>query len=141
LELVVDANILLASFLKEAITRELLLDARLTLFAPEYLISETSRHLKKNAPLRKRISLSNDELQELLIFLTSRITTIPSKTYSREFKEALNLAPHKEDAPYLALALSMQIPIWSNDKGLKIQSKVKVYSTSELITFLGKMRE
>ena len=34
MELVVDANILIASFLKEAKTRELLLDARFTLYAP-----------------------------------------------------------------------------------------------------------
>lgn len=81
MELVVDANILLASFLKEAVTRELLLDTRLTLLAPEHLLSETSRHLKSSASLRKRIRLSNEELQDLLGKLTQRIQTIPARSY------------------------------------------------------------
>ena len=52
--------------------------------------------------------------------------------------EAINIAPHKQDAPYLALALARNIPIWSNDKGIHAQSKVKVCTTKELITVLGK---
>ena len=65
MQLVVDANILLAAFLKEAVTRELLLDSRLSLFAPEHLIQETSRHLNRNASIRRRIGLSDRALQEL----------------------------------------------------------------------------
>ena len=137
MQLVVDANVLLASLLKEAVTRELLLDSRLSLFAPEHLISETLRHLKSNAAVRKRIHLSGQALEELFYFLTQEIETTPKKSYSACMKEALSLAPHAEDAPYLALALSLNLPIWSNDKGLKYQNKVIVYSTSELIKLLA----
>jgi len=76
LELVVDANVLLASFLKEGTTRALLLDARLKLYAPEHLILEVSRHLEENASLRRRIGLSNQELQDLF-----RIQTVPVDSY------------------------------------------------------------
>ena len=48
-------------------------------------------------------------------------------------KDALSLAPHSEDAPYLALALCLKIPIWSNDGGFQEQRKVKIYTTAELI--------
>ncbi len=137
MELVIDANVLLAALLKEAITRELLLDARLRLCAPEHLISETLRHLKTNAPLRKRIQLSAKDLEELFYLLTQEIETIPKKEFISQMNEAFNVAPHKEDAPYLALALSRNIPIWSNDKGIHTQSKVKVYTTKELISLLG----
>ena len=141
MELVVDANILLASFLKEAVTRELLLDSRLTFYAPEHLLLETSRHLAKSASLRRRIRLSNEELQALFRLLTMNIRTIPKQSYKHLLKEALNLAPHKEDAPYLAVALLRNIPIWSNDRGLKNQSVVKIYTTFELIKLLeGKYR-
>ena len=44
MELVVDANILVAGFLRAATTREMLLDERLTLWAPEYaLLKEQER--------------------------------------------------------------------------------------------------
>ncbi len=138
MELIVDANILLASFLKEAVTREILLDERLTLLAPEHLLSETSRHLKDSASLRKRICLSNQKLQELFSVLTQRIRTLPAKSYQFYWKEAVTLAPHEEDAPYLALALSLNLPIWSNDRGLKIQKRIRVYSTPELLVLLEK---
>ena len=141
MQVIVDANILLASFLKGAITRELLLDSRLTLFAPEHLLIETSRHLQNNSLVRKRIGLSNQKLQELFLIVTQRIEVVSAKSYKAFFKEALQIAPHKEDAPYLALALFLDISIWSNDKGLIGQRAVKVYSTQELLFLLGKMSQ
>lgn len=137
LEIIVDANILLASFLKEATTRELLLDVRLSLFAPEHLISETSRNLMDNPDIKKRVHLSPVRMKELFSYLTNRIQTVPASSYRGHFQEALLLAPHKEDAHYFALSLLFGIPIWTNDKGFKSQDKIKIYSTGELIDFLG----
>lgn len=137
MELIVDANVLLSSLLKDAITRELLLDSRLTLFAPEHLLLETSRHLKQSSELRRRMKLSNQELQELFLLLTGRIETISKEIYQPFYQEALAMAPHLEDAPYLALALFLKLPIWSNDKGLKGQDRVKIVSTQELIKSLN----
>ncbi|MFH0986116.1 MAG: hypothetical protein V1882_11415 [Candidatus Omnitrophota bacterium] len=56
MELVVDANVLLAGFMRGAVTRELLLDSRLKLHAPEHLIYETRKHLLGNSNLRQSIS-------------------------------------------------------------------------------------
>jgi len=39
-QLIVDANILVAAFLKAATTRELLFDEEIELFAPEYFAME-----------------------------------------------------------------------------------------------------
>lgn len=121
MELIVDANILLAAFLKEAVTRELLLDERLHLFAPEHLLSETARHLKKDARLRRRIGISEEMLRGLFEVLTSRIQTVPAASYQSHMLKATALAAHKEDAPYLALALARNMVLWSNDRGFKQQ--------------------
>lgn len=137
MELIVDANILVASFLKDAKTRELLVDVRLTLFAPEYLLSETSKKLKKSSPLRKRIHVSDEVLEELVRMLTQKIQFVPLQSYQPHVQEASSLAPHEEDTPYLALALLLDLPIWSNDRGLKDQTRIKIYSTHELIEALG----
>ena len=61
---------------------------------------------------------------------------VPLKSYKPYLREALSLAPHEEDAPYLALALFLDIAIGSNDRGLKIQNRVRIYSTAELLTSL-----
>lgn len=137
MKLVVDANVLLAAFLKEATTRELLLDSRLLLFAPEHLITEISQHLKRSASLRKRISLSSEELQSLFETLTYHVQTFSKKNYLHHMDEALRFAAHHEDAHYLALALHLKIPIWSNDKCFMRQNMVQIYSTSDLIRQLA----
>lgn len=133
MELIVDANVLLSCFMRDGTTRALFLDSRFTLFAPEYLLSETNRHLGISASFRKRSGLSHDELQSLFEILTQRIKTISAETYSSFMKEAISLASHREDAPYLALALFLRISIWSNDGGLQKQQKVKIYTTTELV--------
>ncbi|PIN85274.1 MAG: hypothetical protein COV47_03030 [Candidatus Diapherotrites archaeon CG11_big_fil_rev_8_21_14_0_20_37_9] len=41
------------------------------------------------------------------------------------------ISPDPKDVPYFALALKLRCPIWTNDKLLKKQKKVKIISTSE----------
>ena len=138
MELVVDANVLLAAFLKQALTRELLLDKRLKLFAPEHLLLETRKHLKTSSALRKRIRITTQELDRLFLLLTENIETVPQKEFMTRMSEALTLAPHPEDAPYLALAMQLSIPIWSNDLGIHAQQKVRTYGTKDLLKELQK---
>ena len=141
MQLVVDANILLAAFLKKAVTREFFLDSRLNLAAPEHLLLETLRHLKNDASIRNRIGLSFEEIERLFLLLTARIQVFPKTSYKSFMKKALALAPHPEDAPYLAVGLMLNAAVWSNDKRLKEQSSVTVYSTHELLVILKAMNE
>ena len=57
--------------------------------------------------------------------------------YDEFLDKAIKNLPDPKDAPYLALALSLNASIWSNDSHLKEQSLVKVLSTSELVKLLG----
>ena len=41
-----------------------------------------------------------------------------------------------DDAPFLALAMSLNCPIWSNDGHFKKQHVVKAYTTRELMNLL-----
>ena len=50
---------------------------------------------------------------------------------------AERLAPDPADAPYLALALHLNLPLWSNDSALKKQNATPVYTTQEMVGFLG----
>jgi len=46
------------------------------------------------------------------------------------------LEEHIKDIPYFALALFLKCGIWSNEKRFKRQSRIKVFSTSDLIELL-----
>ena len=52
--------------------------------------------------------------------------------------EAKKLSPDPKDTEYLALALKLNCAFWSNDKKLKTQNKIKVYSTEDLTNELKK---
>lgn len=136
MQFVVDANILIAAFLKSAATRRLLTDDRIQLFAPEYFSLEIEQKITSNASLRRRINLNKNETNELLELLFEHIIVLPEEKYDPFLEEAEKISP-LDDAPYIALSLAMSIPLWSNDAVLKKQDAVIVYSTSELIKLLA----
>lgn len=135
MQLIVDANILVAAFLKSATTRELLFDEEIELFAPEYFAMEVSQTIKKDKILRRCARLTKEESEELLNFLLEPIKIIPEEEYN-SFIEKVKQEIPADDAPYLALSLALKIPIWSNDSAFKRQSLVTVYTTPELVKIL-----
>lgn len=128
--LVIDANIFVSAFLKLATTRRLILDERLELYAPADLIRETQKVLKER--LAKRLQTLSD-FEELFSALVAHIHILEKDLYESRFQEAITIAPHDEDAPYLACALHLKIALWSNDAGMKEQDCVTVLTTTELL--------
>ncbi|MFA6327948.1 MAG: PIN domain-containing protein [Candidatus Micrarchaeia archaeon] len=69
--------------------------------------------------------------------MLANIVQIPADKYLAFKHKALELTPDRDDWPFLALALSLSCPIWSNDRGMKGQTEVRVCSTGELVECLG----
>lgn len=136
MELVVDANALVAGFLRAATTRELLLDERLTLWTPEHSLMEAERVLTSARFRRKLGNLPATDVRALLAQLTANIRVLPASKYQHSLAAARRLAPHPQDAPYLALAIQLNLPIWSNDAALKNQTAAPVYTTQDLLALL-----
>ncbi len=131
MKLVIDSNIFLAALLKDSLTRELIFDDRLNLFAPTFSLIEIKK-LIHQPRIKKRLHLEEKEIEELINLLTTRIKFIPEKLFLPFTKQAMKLVTHVEDSPFMALALALQIPLWSHDAGLKEQKQIKIYSTKEL---------
>ncbi len=136
MELVVDANILVAGFLRSALTRELLLDERLILYAPEYSLTETDQVLHRSHIRRKLGDLSPKEIRSILSVITARIQILHRRTYEPKLALARKISPDPADIPYLAVALYLRAPLWSNDSALRTQRSISVYTTEELLELL-----
>jgi len=65
-------------------------------------------------------------------FMKQQIIIVPFKEFIGYKDEAKEIAPHKKDIPYFALALAFNSPIWSDEKAFKKQNRVKIFSTEEL---------
>lgn len=136
MELVIDTNVLVAGFLRSATTRELLLDERLILWAPEYLLTEAERVLLTPRLRRRLGALSPQDVRVVLSQLTSRIRILPTSAFRLKLPDAKALVADPEDAPFIALALQLHLPLWSNDAPLKVQHTVPVYTTEDILSLL-----
>lgn len=130
-----DANVVIAALISPTgHTADLFFSTSLKVFAPETLLEEIGEHKKE---LLQKTGLSKSEFEILAAFLAQRISFFPVTEFLAFFPKAKNISPDPDDAAYFALALKLQCPLWSNDKRLKSQSAVKVFSTSELLQFLS----
>ncbi len=134
MDLVIDANILFAALIKEGTTIELIFNENIHLFAPEFLLKEFAKYKEEILRKTKR---TEEQLNEILEILNIIITIIPKEEFKEFFKEAEQICPDPKDIDYFALALKLRSAIWSNDKDIRDQSRIKIYSTKELIEFYG----
>lgn len=130
MDLVVDANILFAVLINTGKTEELFFEEDVHLFAPEFIFEEFKKYEDTILEKTKR---TPEEFEELLSILKKKIKTIPNEETEKYISFARRISPDSKDADYIALALKLRCPLWTNDKKLKEQSEVKIYSTTELI--------
>jgi predicted nucleic acid-binding protein len=133
MDLVVDANILFAGMIKDNLTAELLFNERLHLFAPEFLFMEFKKY---EDLILKKTARSKEDFDRVISLLKRRIDIYPFEDFKEYLDQGVEVSPDENDSQYFALALCLGASIWSNDKDLKNQEMVKVYSTSELIHLL-----
>ena len=135
MEFILDANPLFSALIKDSFTISVIVSEDVELYAPEFLLDEFLEHKEEILTKAKR---TKKELNELVSDLKSIIHIIPKKEFELYLEEAGTLISDEDDIPYLALALKLNIPIWSNDKKLKKQNRVNVYSTKEIKDMLEK---
>lgn len=76
------------------------------------------------------------EVELDLALISSRIKFIPFSEFEKFLPQAKEICPDPSDLEYLALALRFNCSLWSDDKLLKEQDSVKVFSTSDLLEIL-----
>ena len=131
---IVEANVIFAALIKKSDNFKLIFllhKMGIELYSPQFVFEEIKKREEKLLRLSKLDIL---ELKLALNQLFRNIKTVPKSRYESFLTEAKSIFPeHPKDAPYFALSLKLKVPLWSNEKLHKKQSKVKVYSTSELL--------
>jgi len=129
MDLVIDANVLFSALIKDSFTYNLLFSDAFHIFTPEYIFTELEKHKEK---ILKKTERTTEEFFRLVETLKRRIVIVPLEELVPYIEEAEKLTPDPDDMAYFALALKLNCAIWSNDKKLKEQDKIKVYNTHEL---------
>ncbi|ODS39441.1 MAG: hypothetical protein A7316_05500 [Candidatus Altiarchaeales archaeon WOR_SM1_86-2] len=132
--IIVDANKVMASFITEGIVHDTLFSGKFIPIAPEKLLEEVKKH---KGDIAKKSGMNLSDVESAIELLLPDFKVFSRDMYLDRLKEAKGLSPHLKDVEYFALSLSIGCPIWSNEKAFKEQSRIKVFSTSELLNFLS----
>ncbi|MFZ2070761.1 MAG: PIN domain-containing protein [Halobacteriota archaeon] len=138
MKLVVDTNVLFSFFKKESKTRKLILNFEiLEPVTPSFCIDELNEHKEL---ICERSKLSDSEFEEVLDDLLIFVKVFSLSEYKDFLSDAKIISPDPDDIDLFALALKLECPIWAQEKAFKKQQVVKVFSTSDLISFLSRTR-
>ncbi|MBI4139691.1 hypothetical protein HY483_01890 [Candidatus Woesearchaeota archaeon] len=129
MDIVIDANILFAILIKSGDTEQLLYQEDLRIYAPEFLFEEFLKY--KNLIIQKT-QRTEKEFKDILETIKKKIILVPNEETNIFIKEAEKISPDKKDTDYFAIALKLHCPLWSNDKQLKNQDTIKIYTTAEI---------
>ncbi len=131
MELVIDANILMSSLIAtKSKTYDMILNDKIKLFSVDKLLEELEKH---KAEILAKSGLSEYDFDVFLSLISAKIEFIPYSDLKKFVYEAEKTTPDPNDTEYFALALKLKCSIWSNDKKLKQQDKVRIYSTEDLV--------
>src|SRR3989339_830454 len=117
MKLVLDSNILFSLMNPNSTASFLFFSLNSKFIAPEFIKSK----------------LSLQEFKSRLKQIEESVRFINELEYKHFFKTAKKSISDEKDIDFLALALSTNSVIWSNDKHLKEQSLIPVLTTEELI--------
>jgi len=130
MRLVVDANVLFSFFKRGSLTRKLITSPELLLFAPTFSLRELDKHKEE---VIARAKISPDVYESSKEVLRGFVEFSPLEEYEEKLTLAKEISPDPKDIRYFALALWLGIPLWTNEKRLKGQDKVLVFSTSDFL--------
>jgi predicted nucleic acid-binding protein len=130
MKFVIDSNVLFTFFWKGSFTRKLFLNQDLELISPELSLKEINKYSEY---IMGKTKLSSSNFEKIKRELGILVKFISMDEYSGYLKKALKISPDKNDVDFFALALKNKCPIWSNDKLLKKQTVVNVFSTFDML--------
>ena len=131
MKLVIDANIAFSLLKKGSFTRKLAQEHSLELYSHRFILEELEEHSEELCELLKVSENKFERIKEIL----SKLVNLKVKVPPQQLNRAASLISDPDDEQYLALALRLNCPIWSNDSHFQeelIKNAVKVFTTEEL---------
>jgi len=137
--IIIDTNVLLAFLLTDGITRKIITENPEIFMSPDHCYDELWEH--RNRWNNNR--LQDNELLEIIADVKRLfVKVIPPEVYNPYVLEAEKLTVDKDDAPVIALALSIDNEgIWTfNTKHFRqkiFRDRIKVLSTKDVIKLVS----
>ena len=132
---VVDANVVFSALIADATTRALLIDLDHEYYTPEFVHTEIRKH---RSTIEEKSGVSTSGVEVVLDTLFDELVLVPDADLNPHLQTADDAIgdTDRDDVPYLAAALATDATIWSDDGDFTKQSRVDVYTTSDMVAEL-----
>ncbi|MDZ7688388.1 MAG: PIN domain-containing protein [Halobacteriales archaeon] len=136
MKLVCDTNVVFSALIAGGKTRELILSDETNLYAPEFFFTELDNNRHE---IGEKSKLSEGQLNLLLSILFKDTEVVPREDFENEMEQASRLISDidPDDVPFVALALHLDVDIWTDDTDFEEQDEVTVWKTHELVNRLN----
>ncbi len=137
--LVADSNILISALLKDhSINARLIKSGYFTVYFPEYGMKEVDSY-QAYIKVKREKSSQSISFEYAKRFLIKAVQIVPLDLYLPRMRDAFEIMKEidEKEAPFLALAMQMGCPIWSNDKHFQRQKAARVYTTRDLLGLIN----
>jgi predicted nucleic acid-binding protein len=137
MKFVIDTNIFLSALIKDGLTREIIINSPFRLFIPEQEIIEIKRYEEL---ILCKSKINKEDLRDLIRKLLKYITIIRNEDitkYKCKAEEIMGKIDY-DDVPFVATALFLNCPIWSEDKHFRKQNEIKILKTKDIINLYSK---
>jgi predicted nucleic acid-binding protein len=130
--ILIDSNIIISALIKEGITRDILTNFSINFAFPQDGLEEI--YCCKTEILKKA-NITEREFNVLFLRILKYIQLIPLdmlfnfKDKAKQIMEDID----KDDVIFIAAALCLNCPIWSEDKHFKKQKDIKILTTKEVL--------
>lgn len=129
MKLIIDTNRIIASLIKNSLSRQIFNSPLFEFITPDYTLQELSKY---ETVIRKKAKLTHEEFDLLLALIFAQITIIPKEDYQDFLDTAKTFIEDLDDVPFVALALAIKVDgIWTDDTHFQTNKHFTVFRTKD----------
>lgn len=135
MRLIVDTNRIIATLIKDSISRKIITHLNAELITINFSNKEIDKYKKL---ILKKAKISDFMFEIILEKLKENLTMLDDNVIMTKMVEASKVMDEidPDDTPFIAAAIATGSEIWSDDKHFEKQKKIKVWKTKDLATFV-----
>lgn len=132
--IVLDSNIIISALIKDSFIRNILTNFNINFVFPQNGLEEIYSCKKE---ILKKTNMNEKEFNVLLLRLLKYIQLIPLDILADFRYRAQQIIGQidKDDVIFIATALALNCPIWSDNKHFQKQKEIKIFTTKNMIKF------
>jgi len=135
MNLVIDANMIIAALIKNGAARQIILSDKFNFMSPDFIFDEIYKHREY---IGRKSGLDHKDFDLVMLLLFQQIDIVPFDEYRSSIGPATAIMKDDiKDIPYIACYLGQKCDgIWTNDADFNNKPGIRVIDTATLLNIL-----